>query len=64
MSKLTLFVLFSAVNGGLLFAQGERATISGTVTDSTGAVVPQVRVTVRNESTNIVNKRSSPARTN
>ena len=59
MSKFKFFVLFSVVNGGLLFAQGERATISGTVTDSTGAVVPQVRVSVRNESTNIVNKAES-----
>src|SRR6266481_6682265 len=59
MSKAKFFALFSVVNGGLLFAQGERATISGTVTDSTGAVVPQVRVTVRNERTNIINKAES-----
>src|SRR6267142_1388229 len=58
MSKLKLFVLF-AIACGQVFAQGERATISGTVTDSTGAVVPQVRVTVRNERTNIVNKAES-----
>jgi len=58
MSKLKLFVLFS-IACGQVFAQGERATISGTVTDSTGAVVPQVRVTVRNERTNIVNKAES-----
>jgi len=59
MSNVKLFALFSVVNCGLLFAQGERATIVGTVTDSTGAVVPQVRVTVRNERTNIVNKTES-----
>src|SRR5260370_29615036 len=59
MSKVKFFVLFSVVNCCLLFAQGERATISGTVTDSTGAVVPQVRITVRNERTNIVNKAES-----
>src|SRR5258708_13113094 len=58
MSKLKLFVLFS-IACGQVFGQGERATISGTVTDSTGAVVPQVRVTVRNERTNIVNKAES-----
>ncbi|HZT31622.1 MAG TPA: carboxypeptidase-like regulatory domain-containing protein [Bryobacteraceae bacterium] len=46
---------------GLLFAQGERATISGTVMDSTGAVVPQVNITVRNEATNILNKAESNA---
>src|SRR5258708_25134471 len=59
MSKVKLFALFSLVNCGLLFAQGERATIVGTVTDSSGAVVPQVRITVRNEATNIVNKTES-----
>src|SRR5258708_11693606 len=59
MSKLKLFALFSVITSGVLFAQGERATISGTVTDSTGAVVPQVRITVRNEKTNIVNKAES-----
>ena len=46
---------------GTLFGQGERATISGTVTDSTGAVVPQVSISVRNESTNVVLKTESNA---
>src|SRR5438105_14138562 len=59
MSKLRLLLLFSAVGSGVLFAQGERATIGGTATDSSGAVVPQVRITVRNERTNIVNKAES-----
>src|ERR1043166_5826228 len=59
MSNFRLCVLFSVITSGVLFAQGERATISGTATDSTGAVVPQVRITVRNERTNIVNKAES-----
>lgn len=61
MSTITRFVLFSAVTTGLLFAQGERATISGRVTDATGAVVPLANITVRNESTNIINKAESNA---
>ena len=56
MSKFRFLALGCLTASGLLFAQGERATISGTVTDSTGAVVPQVNITVRNEATNIVNK--------
>src|SRR5260370_31473830 len=59
MSKRKLFAFFLTVASGALFAQGERATIGGTVTDSTGAVVPQARITVRNERTNILNKAES-----
>jgi len=36
------------------FGQGERATITGTVTDSTKATVPEATVTIRNVSTNVV----------
>ena len=35
-----------------VFAQSERGTISGTVTDSTGAVIPAAKVMVTNPSTN------------
>jgi outer membrane receptor protein involved in Fe transport len=59
MSRLTLLVWSSALGCCLLFAQGERATISGTVTDPTGAVVPQATITVRNEGTNITNRTES-----
>jgi hypothetical protein len=38
---------------GALWAQGERATITGTVTDSSGAIVPGAAVTLRNTATNI-----------
>lgn len=38
--NLTLGLLLSGVAGGSLWAQRSNATLSGTVTDSTGAVVP------------------------
>lgn len=43
----------------VLFAQGERATITGTVTDASGALVPAVAITVRNLDTNVVQRTSS-----
>jgi hypothetical protein len=44
---ITLLSAFSA------FAQGERGTITGTVTDSTGGIVTAANVTLRNVATNI-----------
>src|ERR1700680_4058268 len=38
-----------------LIAQSERGTISGTVRDSTGAVIPGAKVTVTNTATGVVN---------
>ena len=38
---------------GLLYAQGTMGTISGTVSDPTGAVIPGATVTVRNVETGI-----------
>ena len=57
---LGVLILCTAFSG-ILFAQGERATISGTVMDSTGAVVPQVSISIRNEGTNVVIKTESNA---
>src|SRR5215210_1750449 len=37
----------------LLFAQGERGTFNGTITDSTGAVIPNATVKATNIGTNI-----------
>lgn len=36
------------------FGQGERATITGTVTDSTKSIVPDATITLRNVATNVV----------
>src|SRR5438105_4934872 len=46
---LGLLVLFS---GGVLLAQSELATITGVITDSSQAVIPNVSVTIRNVDTN------------
>ena len=40
-------------------AQSERGTISGTVRDSTGAVIPGAKVTVTNTATGVVNNLTS-----
>jgi hypothetical protein len=42
-------ILFST----LLFAQADRGTISGTITDKSGAVIPAVALTLRHEATNL-----------
>lgn len=42
-----------------LIAQSERGTISGTVRDSTGAVIPGAKVTVTNTATGVVNNLTS-----
>jgi hypothetical protein len=50
--SLGLFFLLCAPNW--MFGQaGATGTILGTVTDSTGAVIPNVKVTVTNTSTNV-----------
>ena len=48
--KIAVLIAAAAVAA---FSQGERATISGTVTDSTQAIVPGTQVTLRNTGTNI-----------
>src|SRR3982751_5385101 len=50
--KKALFCLTAACLASHLFAQSERGTISGTVRDTSGAVVPQVKVTVTNTAIN------------
>src|SRR5437867_6569059 len=42
-----------------VFAQGERTSITGTITDSTGAIIPGASVTVRQVSTNVTNRTQS-----
>ena len=51
-SVVVVLILFSCVSG---FAQaGVNATLSGTVNDSTGALIPGVEVTARNTETGVV----------
>ena len=38
---------------GLVFAQGDRATITGLVTDSTQAAIPDVDITITHVETNV-----------
>ena len=49
-SLLRFLLCFSAA--GALYGQSESASIVGTVTDSTGALMPSVTVTIRNTQTN------------
>jgi hypothetical protein len=48
-----------ALASGILLAQGERATITGTVTDASQAVVPGASVSVRDVATNVVTRTES-----
>ena len=52
MKRLVLFLLFFTVS--LAYAQDDRGSISGLVTDSTGAVIPNAAITITNEATGIV----------
>jgi Carboxypeptidase regulatory-like domain/TonB dependent receptor len=52
-SLLLFLVLFAVLfTASPLFASGPTGTITGTITDPSGAVVPKARVIVRNEGTN------------
>lgn len=53
-----IFVLF--VCGTLSYSQSDRATISGTVSDPAGAVLPGATVTIKNDATGVI----STAQTN
>jgi len=49
------FCLFVALTT-VLFGQGERATLTGSVTDSTKAAVPDAQIVLRNTATNVVTR--------
>jgi hypothetical protein len=51
--RLLTAVFFALLLTAAAFAQGERGTITGTVTDSTGATVSGATVSLRNTATNI-----------
>ena len=51
--RLVSVVLLAVLSAALVLAQSGRGTILGTVSDPTGAVMPQVAVTVTNVETNV-----------
>jgi hypothetical protein len=60
--RVTVATFLLCLPGAILFGQSERGTISGTVTDSTGAAVPLAKVTVTNVATNsVMSTLSNPA---
>jgi len=58
-SKSTLSVLLLAASG--LFAQSNQGTITGTISDPSGAVVPTAQIEVKNQDTGIVYKGGTSA---
>ena len=50
----TFAAVFFLLNGiGGLLAQTDRGTISGSVTDSSAALIPNAKVTITNKATNV-----------
>ncbi len=56
---VTRTVIASVVFGFLVFAQTPTAVVNGTVVDPTGATVPDARVRVVNQETNVVSEKST-----
>ena len=55
LSRIASFCIFALITAGAAFGQaGATGTILGTITDSTGAVLPNVKVSVTNTATNAV----------
>src|SRR5688572_28537174 len=52
-TAVIMFVFLLAFSGVSLFAQTNTGRITGTVTDSSGAVIPGVEITVRNPGTGL-----------
>jgi hypothetical protein len=62
--KRMLVVLMLLCTPGLAFAQFETATVVGTVRDTSGAVVPQAKVTLTNTQTGVSAERQTDANGN
>ncbi|MDX1983425.1 MAG: carboxypeptidase regulatory-like domain-containing protein [Bryobacteraceae bacterium] len=58
---MTIQLLALLVLPGALFAQATFGTVVGSVTDSTGAVIPNVALEIRNEGTNVARSLASDA---
>ncbi|HSB13261.1 MAG TPA: hypothetical protein VLE22_02310, partial [Bryobacteraceae bacterium] len=56
MSNVALSLLMLALLAPTAWPQASTATVSGTVRDQSGAVVPTASVTLTNSATNIVSK--------
>src|SRR5262249_30678602 len=57
--RRTLLLALASATIALLFGQSERGTITGTVADPSGAIVPGARVVVTNLSTKLVSESKS-----
>ncbi len=53
------YLCFALVGAVGLWAQGDRAALTGTISDSSGAVIPGAKVTATNTGTNISNSMNS-----
>jgi len=53
-SLLASIAILSLSCAGVVLAQSERGTISGTIRDSSGAVIPQAKIIITNTATNVV----------
>src|SRR5215510_9147050 len=59
---LQRFCVLALVATAIIHAQTFTASIQGTVTDSTGAIVPNARITLVNEATNVQQAKNSDSR--
>ena len=57
--KLFFLVISFICLGSMAWAQRDLGTVSGTITDATGAAVPNARVSIVNEATGVVNNSQS-----
>src|SRR6266851_513480 len=53
MRRVSTLISGICLFGGLLFGQADRGSITGSVTDPTGALIPNVALSITNENTNL-----------